>query len=33
MDFKFSDEQLMLQDVARKFAREEIAPIAADFDA
>jgi alkylation response protein AidB-like acyl-CoA dehydrogenase len=32
MDFNFSDEQLMLQDVARKFARDEIAPIAAEFD-
>ncbi len=32
MDFNFSDEQLMLQDVARKFARDEIEPIAAKFD-
>ncbi|MCB1605959.1 MAG: acyl-CoA dehydrogenase family protein [Xanthomonadales bacterium] len=33
MNFQFSDEQLMLQDVARKFALEEIAPIAAAHDA
>jgi alkylation response protein AidB-like acyl-CoA dehydrogenase len=32
MDFNFSDEQLMLQDVASKFAKDEIEPIAAEFD-
>jgi alkylation response protein AidB-like acyl-CoA dehydrogenase len=32
MDFRFTDDQLMIQDVARKFAREEIAPIAAHHD-
>lgn len=33
MDFRFTDEQLAIQDVARRIARERIAPIAADFDA
>jgi hypothetical protein len=32
MDFRFSDEQLMIQDVARRIAAERIAPIAAEFD-
>ena len=32
MDFRFTDEQMMIQDVARKFATEEIAPIAAAHD-
>lgn len=32
MNFQFTDEQLMLQDVARKFAKEEIEPIAAAHD-
>ena len=32
MDFSLSDEQLALQDTARRFAREELAPVAADFD-
>jgi len=33
MDFRFTDEQLAIQDVARRIARERIAPIAAEFDA
>ncbi len=33
MNFQFTDEQLMLQDVARKFAAEQIQPIAAKHDA
>jgi len=33
MNFQFTDEQLMLQDVARKFAKEEIEPIAVEHDA
>ncbi|MDW8479687.1 MAG: acyl-CoA dehydrogenase family protein [Xanthomonadales bacterium] len=33
MDFRFSEEQLMIQDVARRIARERIAPTAAQFDA
>jgi acyl-CoA dehydrogenase len=32
MDFGLSDEQLALQETARRFAREEIAPIAAKYD-
>jgi alkylation response protein AidB-like acyl-CoA dehydrogenase len=32
MDFRFTDDQLAIQDAARKFAREEIAPIAAAHD-
>ena len=32
MDFRLSDEQLALQDTARRFAREQIQPVAADFD-
>ncbi len=32
MDFGFSDEQLMIQDVARRIAQEKIAPTAAHFD-
>jgi alkylation response protein AidB-like acyl-CoA dehydrogenase len=32
VDFKLSDEQLMIQAAAQDFAREEIAPIAAEFD-
>ena len=32
MDFSLSDEQLVLQETARRFAREEIAPVAADHD-
>ncbi len=32
MDLALTDEQLVLQDTARRFAREEIAPVAADFD-
>ena len=32
MDFSFSDEQLMIQDVARRIAQEKIAPTAAHFD-
>ncbi len=32
MDFSLSDEQLALQDTARRFARDEIAPIAAQYD-
>ncbi|MGX9720398.1 acyl-CoA dehydrogenase family protein [Stenotrophomonas acidaminiphila] len=33
MDFSFSDEQLMLQDVARRIAQEKIAPSAEHHDA
>ncbi len=32
MDFSFTDEQLMLQDVARRIAQEKIAPSAEHFD-
>ena len=32
MDFGFTDEQLMLQDVARRIAQEKIAPSAEQFD-
>ena len=32
MDFELSPEQLALQQTARRFAREEIAPVAAGFD-
>jgi len=32
MDFGFSDESLVLQETARRFAREEIAPIAPQYD-
>jgi len=32
MDFGFTDEQLLLQDVARRIAQEKIAPSAAEFD-
>jgi len=32
MDFSFSEEQLMIQDVARRIAQEKIAPSAAHFD-
>lgn len=32
MDFKLTDEQLMIQAAAQDFAREEIIPIAAEFD-
>ncbi|MDX1555637.1 MAG: acyl-CoA dehydrogenase family protein [Xanthomonadales bacterium] len=32
MDFKLSDEQLMIQAAAHDFAREEIIPVAAEFD-
>ncbi len=32
MDFSFSDEQLLLQDVARRIAQEKIAPSAEHFD-
>ncbi len=33
MDFQLSDEQQMMQSVAREFAQAEVAPIAAKFDA
>ena len=33
MDFKLTDEQQMIQAAARDFARDEIAPIAHEFDA
>lgn len=33
MDFGFSEEQLLIQDVARRIAREKIAPSAEHFDA
>jgi acyl-CoA dehydrogenase len=32
MDFGLSDDQLALQETARRFAREEIAPVAAQYD-
>lgn len=32
MDFKLTDEQKMIQDMARRFAREEVAPRAAELD-
>lgn len=32
MDFSLTDEQLALQETARRFAREEIAPVAARYD-
>ena len=32
MEFQFTEEQLMIQDVARRIAAERIAPIAAEFD-
>jgi acyl-CoA dehydrogenase len=32
MDFGLSDEQLALQGTARRFAREQVAPVAAQFD-
>ncbi len=33
MDFRFTEEQLMIRDVARRIAQEKIAPSAAHFDA
>jgi alkylation response protein AidB-like acyl-CoA dehydrogenase len=33
MDFEYSDEERMVQDLARRLAREKIAPRAADIDA
>ena len=33
MDFRFTEEQQMIRDVARDFAQAEIVPIAAEFDA
>ncbi len=32
MDFTLSDEQLALQETAGRFARQEIAPVAAEYD-
>ncbi|MEE8581877.1 MAG: acyl-CoA dehydrogenase family protein [Myxococcota bacterium] len=32
MDFSLSDEQLALQEAARRFSKEEIAPVAAKYD-
>ena len=32
MHFELSDEQKALQETARRFAREEIAPVAAHYD-
>jgi acyl-CoA dehydrogenase len=32
MDFSLTDEQLVLQDTARRFAQTEIAPVAAQYD-
>ena len=32
MDFQFTEEQLMIQDIARRIAREKIAPSAAEHD-
>jgi alkylation response protein AidB-like acyl-CoA dehydrogenase len=33
VDFDFTEDQLLIQSAAREFARSEIAPIAAEFDA
>ena len=33
MDFRFTDEQLSIQSIAREFAQKRIAPVAAEFDA
>jgi alkylation response protein AidB-like acyl-CoA dehydrogenase len=33
MDFRFSDDQLSIQSIARDFAQKRIAPVAAEFDA
>lgn len=33
MEFGLSDEQLVLQETARRFAQEEVAPVAAKYDA
>ena len=33
MDFRLTEEQLMIKAAARDFAQSEIAPIAAEFDA
>ena len=32
MDFRFSEDQLSIQSIARDFAQKRIAPVAADFD-
>ena len=32
MDFDLTEEQKMIQDTIRKFADEEIAPVAAEYD-
>jgi alkylation response protein AidB-like acyl-CoA dehydrogenase len=32
IDFSLTDEQLAIQDLARRFAREEIRPVAAEYD-
>jgi alkylation response protein AidB-like acyl-CoA dehydrogenase len=32
VDFRFTEEQLMIQDVARRIAQEKIAPSAEHFD-
>lgn len=32
VDFSFTEEQLMIQDVARRIAQEKIAPSAEQFD-
>ena len=32
MDFELDSEQLSLQDTARRFARDEVAPVAAHYD-
>jgi alkylation response protein AidB-like acyl-CoA dehydrogenase len=32
MDFRFTEEQLMIQAAAREFAQKEIVPVAAEFD-
>jgi len=33
MDFRFTDDQLSIQSIARDFAQKRIAPVAAEFDA
>src|SRR3569833_119829 len=32
MDFRYTDDQLSIQSVARDFAQKRIAPVAAEFD-
>ncbi len=32
MDFRYTEDQLSIQSIARDFAQKRIAPVAADFD-